>query len=126
MDLYFPPFPLTAWTAYTPNVSAAAGTITTVGARSGRFLKVGKTVFFSVDVTITTNGTGSAALFIDLPPFVAQGVNNAVGREGAVTGKTVTGQTLAASGVLTVQFYDNTYPGADGAHVQMTGVYEAQ
>jgi hypothetical protein len=56
------------WTAYTPaNVVAETGSITTVGAKSGRYKVIGKTCRVQVDVTITTAGTGAGSLLVDLP-----------------------------------------------------------
>lgn len=56
----------TAWSTYTPTVTATVGTFTTVSG-AGRYKKIGKTVFWSVLVTVTTKGTAATGMTIDLP-----------------------------------------------------------
>jgi hypothetical protein len=113
-----------AWTAYTPTITAVAGTITTVSA-TGRYLQLGKIVFVQVKITITTNGSGATAVKASLP--VACNTSNLYiisGRENALVGKMLQGEISTASGIRICN-YDNTYPGADGNVLIMTGVYEA-
>ena len=56
----------TAWTTYTPSVTAGAGTFGSVSA-TGRYKQIGKTVFVSIDVTITTNGTANNYFIVTAP-----------------------------------------------------------
>lgn len=113
-----------AWSAYTPTITAGAGAFTTVSA-AGRAQQVGKTLYFSVTITITTNGT--AASFINLPlpsGYTAQANTTAVGRAGSVSGKMVQ-WSIAASGTSGfIVNYDNTYPGATGEVITVSGVVE--
>jgi hypothetical protein len=54
------------YTAYTPTVTAGAGTFTTVSATS-RYLLIGKLCHFYGRVSITTVGTASGSIVITLP-----------------------------------------------------------
>jgi hypothetical protein len=114
-----------AWTAYTPTVSATSGTLTSASA-SGRYLAIGKTVFVTISITITTNGTGATAVQATLPVNASTSLNQSlVGRENSATGKMLQGRILAASNtVVGILNYDNSYPGVDGALLNISGVYE--
>jgi hypothetical protein len=110
-----------AWATYTPIVTAATGTFTTVSA-TGRYKQIGKTVFIYIAVTITTNGTASGSVTVTLP--VTSGVTNVIcGRENMATGYMLQG--LISAALVGIVNYDNTYPGGDGRLLLMTGVYEA-
>lgn len=115
-----------AWTAYTPTISSTTGTITTASG-SGRYLAIGKTVFITVSITVTTNGTGATAVRATLPVNAKNSLNHTlVGRENSATGKMLQARILTgANTVMDVLNYDNTYPGVDGALFNITGVYEA-
>lgn len=63
----------TAWTTYTPTVSAQTGTITTSTA-TGRYKVIGKTVVVEAAVVITTAGTGAGWLGASLPFTAASNV----------------------------------------------------
>jgi hypothetical protein len=113
-----------AWTAWTPTISATTGSFTTTSA-AGRYIKIGKTVHFTIAVTITTVGTGSGARFT--LPVIAQTAVGTVGyyRERAVTG--LTGVITLASTTLAGFFeYDNTMTIANGWVFQGSGTYEAE
>lgn len=107
---------------WTPQISSSAGTITTVGAVSGTWVKTGESVTITFSVAITTNGTGSGYIFLqgmaDALPVGAIGT----GVESNQTGK---GLVLArfASGTFWVKFYDGTYPGGDLYILQGTATY---
>jgi hypothetical protein len=116
---------IAAWTAYTPTVSASSGTITTSSA-TGRFHVIGKTVHFTVTITITTNGTGSGALRFTLPKLCR---NNSIaagrGEGGSTTGDMMQARLSAGSSTVNVFNFDNAYPGSDGATIYVSGSYEA-
>lgn len=111
-----------AWAAYTPSVSATSGAITSASA-AGRYQQIGKICFFHLSVTVTTNGTGSGTLRSALPVAAK---SNAVfmARETAVNGKVVAAIASATSTTLDMKLYDNTYPGADGVVIKISGCYE--
>jgi hypothetical protein len=111
-----------AWTAYTPVITAGAGTITTASA-TGRWHQIGKTVFVYMAITVTTNGTGASFVNATLPVAAKSTWAVIPGRETAVTGKMLQG---AASGInLIIINYDNSYPAANGYVLMLTGSYES-
>lgn len=113
------------WRSYTPTITAGSGTFTSVSA-TGRFRKVGRHVDFQMTVSITTNGTAATNVAATLP-FAVGSTYSFVGygRENTTTGNLL-GVTLTAGatqcGIIN---YDNTYPGADGYVLHITGSYEA-
>lgn len=111
-----------AWTAYTPTLSANSGTLTSASA-TGRYRKLGKTCFFEITATITTNGTAAGALNATLPFTVSAFGFNSCGRE-STTGKMVHGNILASQAVVSMDYYDNSYPAVNGSIITLTGVYE--
>lgn len=86
----------TAWSTYTPSVTAQTGTCTTCAA-TGRYKQIGKTVFLEIDATVTTVGSATGALFASLPLTAA--ANNYVGSgyERALTGTSGAAVILGAS-----------------------------
>lgn len=113
----------TAWTAYTPTLTAGAGTFTTASA-AGRYKQLGKTVLFSITVTITTNGTAAGFIGVTLPANSAAKEQAATGRENAAAGFVCGGVIGASTSQLLLTKYDNTYPGGNGYSITMQGVYE--
>jgi hypothetical protein len=115
----------TAWTTYTPTVSAASGTFTTASA-TGRFKRLGKTCFIQVAVTITTNGTAAVSVGATLPAGVTggSGIYVLAGRENALVGSMLQGIVSAGASAMSIQKYDNTYPGGTGAVLVVGGAFE--
>ena len=113
-----------SWVGYTPTVTAAAGTITTASA-TGRWWKVDRTVHFQQEVTITTNGTGATAVRATLPPFTPAANFVIAGRENNATGNLLCGLIPSAGTYVSITNYDNSYPGADGRLLILSGSYEA-
>lgn len=111
------------WLPYTPGITSATGAITTVGATTARYQRVGKGIKISLDFIITTNGTGGESVNVTLP-FAANSAGALVGREAIISGKTVLAQILPTDTKMTITFYDNNYPGADSARFIMSGIYE--
>lgn len=111
-----------AWSTYTPSVTAGAGSITSLGTRTGRYTQVGKTVFVSIDVAIQTNGTGASFLVVGLPA-TAVGVAALSGRDNA-NGKMIYGVVATAIITAVVANYDASYAGADGHRYLLGGSYE--
>ena len=100
---------------WTPAVTASGGSITTVGAVSGVYTKVGRVVTVTFNITITTNGTGSGQINIGSVPFAASGTWIGAGRENAATGKMQ--QCNLGGTSIGVKDYDDTYPGANGRNL---------
>lgn len=109
--------------AWTPTVTAGAGTITTLGTVSARYWEDAKMVAFYISVAITTNGTGSSDIRISMP--FTLGTVNALGygRESGVSGAALTGTIAASSSTMIVRKYDNSYPGANGAVLELSGFF---
>lgn len=110
------PYESTAWTSYTPTVSAGSGTFTLATA-TARYKIIGKTIHLQADVTITTVGSAAGTLVITLPPAASPAAafayvgsireHNLTGKSGAAVipasgttafGSDATGTTLIAAG----------------------------
>lgn len=106
--------------SFTPTISATSGTITTASG-TGAYRRRGKFVEMDIQVTITTNGTGAGAVVASTPltTFVNGTLN---GRENAVSGHQL--NAIGATTNLQIRKYDNSYPGADGAIMQLSGIVE--
>lgn len=112
------------WRTYTPTVLPSAGTITTVGTVNAGYKLWNDSCRYSVDATITTNGTGSGSIVISAPvghvsgaPIsIGQGLNN-------TSGVGLTAALPAASGNISVLTATGTYPGADGARLCIAGEF---
>lgn len=117
----------TAWATYSPTVTSLTGTITTVGAVSGRFKTIGKTVFVEFDITITTNGTGAAGVLVTLPVSAASNRYAMAGNQITGTPFSLIAATNPAVSVTQAILlkYDGTYPGANAAEFAVSGVYES-
>jgi len=100
---------------WTPSVTSSSGTITTVGTCTGQYTRIGRQVTLSMDLRITTNGTGAGYLSVTGIPF-NMGTTLYGGGVGSEIG--VTGKMLQISPGTATQFsitnYDGTYPGANG------------
>jgi hypothetical protein len=116
------------FTTYTPVVTAGSGAFTTVSA-TGRYRRIGKLVFIEIDITITTNGTAAGNVTATLP---FTGVNAAgfayagllFGRAGNISGKLLQGFVVANASQVNIFNYDNSYPGASGERLIVSGFYE--
>jgi len=112
----------TAWTAYTPTITAGAGAFTTaIG--TGRYKQKGKTVTGNVTISVTTVGTASFSTQFTLPVTAKGAIGQVSGREGTV-GTLLLG-FLASTTIGSVQKYDSTFIGASGTSLQVNFTYEA-
>lgn len=116
-----------AWntlTAYTPTITAAAGTFTSVSA-TGKWASVGPFIAGIIDITVTTVGTAATSITASLPSTAA-GNGVMVGREINSTLKAVTGRIDSGSANASqIVYYDNTFPGASGTNVRVFFIYPA-
>jgi hypothetical protein len=108
------------WISYTPTVTSTAGTITTLGTVVAKYQKENKTVNISLDIPITTNGTGSGVIRVSFP-FTAASAAAFAGRENAITGQALSASIGAATTLITVSTYTGAYPGADGYRLFVSG-----
>jgi len=117
--------PAGQWQAYTPNISSSVGSISGFNS-SGRFMRIGNTVWFSAYAKITNSGSGSGELRVGLP--VNQG--NPVGAGAAVNGmQTVNDfvlfcRTVPGTAYIRVKKYDGAYPAVTDAQFLVSGCYE--
>lgn len=111
------------WTTYTPTITAGSGTITT-SSGSGRYRLVGKHCTVGFTLSITTNGTGGTSVNFTLPFQAGSGSYAGAGRDPNVSGKTFTVTTGSGATTGVCFQYDNAYPGASGAGLSGTLVYE--
>jgi len=108
---------------FTPSVTSAVGTITTVGATSGTYTKVGRLCTLTFDIAITVNGTGASSIRISNNPFTSLKSANGSGSEVNSTGKMINPSSLEATTDIYFAYYDATYPGADGTRFKGTITY---
>lgn len=109
---------------FTPVVSSQSGALTAYSATM-RWSKVGKIVTFTSFITITTNGTGAGSINITLP-FTTHLAVAVMGKEIGVSGKSLAGYISSNSSIEGVTFFDNSYPGANGAILVLSGTCEVQ
>ena len=111
---------------YTPTITAGSGAFTTVSA-VGRYRQIGKLIFIQITVTITTNGTAASSVVVTLP-FASVNVvgvqHMLAGRADAISGKMLQGKVGTNQATLVILNYDNTYPGATGETLVISGFYE--
>lgn len=112
-----------AWANYTPTIDAAAGSFTTVSG-TGRYKQIGKTTFFTVTITITTNGTAASWVRATLPATAAN-ANFSLSARDDTAGIELHARIAASSTRADIFKIDGTYPGADGKTLFLSGVYEA-
>ena len=100
---------------WTPSVTSGSGSITTVGAVSGVYTKIGNVLVVEFTITITTNGTGAGSILASGLPFAAT-ANAYVGcgRENAATGNLLQLYLPSTSNTVTVKNYNDTYPAGNG------------
>jgi len=108
---------------WTPVVTTGSGSITTLGAVSGTYTKIGRLVCASFIVAITTNGTGGSFLSIEVP-FTALANQAATGVHKEVNVNGNTGSViLNGTTSFLLQTYTGLYPGVDGCKLVGTISY---
>lgn len=115
------------WIDFTPVVTADTGTITTYAAE-GRYIKRGNLLTISINISITTNGTGAGKVLVTLPAAtpakMTLGGSCLVGVERNIFSCGLTGYIDGGTNIAEVTQYDGSYPGGDGAAINITGSYE--
>jgi hypothetical protein len=116
-------YPQADWTVYTPTITSATGTISTLGPVSCAYRVDGKTVNIRINATITTNGTAATLVYATLPIAAKAGEHFILhGREDGLTGSALQGNAFGTG--VSITRYDNAYPGGSGAVIYLTGTYE--
>lgn len=111
-----------AWTTYTPTLTPAAGTFTTASAE-GSYYVLGKTVFITISITITTNGTAATGFTVTLPSTAKRNFSISVA-EVSATGFAGRGIIQNPWTGIEIKKYDNTYLGGNAYVVVASGIYE--
>jgi len=108
--------------SWTPTVTASSGSITTSSITFARYRIINRTVFFSVAVAVTDNGTGSGTFQITAPTGTAQFGSQFTARNSAsgVALIATIGTTASSINVLTAA---GAYPVASGQTIFVTGFY---
>lgn len=108
------PFYYDTWT---PTITAGSGTITTKSG-TGTYRYIGGEVLYTVDISITTNGTGAGSVRFTTP-FTAAEIAPFAGFETAATSLPLGGYLNGTTGLIV--FADGTYPGGDGYRLFVRG-----
>ncbi len=115
---------LVGWKSYAPVIGAVSGTLGGSSINSATFKRIGATVTFQLDFTITTNDSGSAALTMTLPITPKSGTFPVFSGQVTTTG---VGAVAAWKGSTAYVYTSSgTYPGADNARITLSGTYEAK
>lgn len=114
-----------AWTTYTPTITAGSGTPTTVSA-TGRYKQIGKTIFLTVLVTITTVGTASGSVNATLPFTAATSGTSYIGSalEQLTTGKSAGSYIFQAGTIISSKQADASTWWVNGYTLAMSATYE--
>lgn len=111
------------WTSWTPTITAASGSFTTITLNSCAYKVLGKILFFHLDYTVTNKGTAGAYTIVSTPPggtpLIATGAS---GREYAASGEIV--QMHVNTSNLLVLNRSGGYIGATGHSICVDGFYE--
>jgi hypothetical protein len=115
---------------WTPTLTALSGTITAYTVNHAHYRYVGKTVYFSANITVTTNGSGSGSLRLTLPGNGYDFVNSGghFGTSYAFPGHNETSGGMLIASVasptsIDIRKYDNSYPVTSGDTFTINGWY---
>jgi hypothetical protein len=111
-----------AWTTYTPTVTAEAGSITSYTVNRSAYIRVGKLCVTQLHITITNKGTGSGALNVTAPFNSYNDTGSGVGREIAVVGTMI--YSAMGSNQFQIRKYDATTVLVNSYQVALTISYE--
>jgi hypothetical protein len=112
-----------AWTTYTPTITASSGTPTTVSG-AGAYRIIGKTMFITVKIVVTTVGTAAALMRVPLPSGTAVRDQTCYAIEYQATNNSGNGLITAGSGTINLVKYDGTTFWASGRTITMNATIE--
>lgn len=104
------------WIAYTPTITTGSGTITTLGTLDFKYKRRGNLIDVSIDIPITTNGTGAGDVRFTLPATSTYYATGA-GREAAIGGAALVINATPGGALGIIYAYNNTYPGGTGTRI---------
>jgi len=108
---------------WTPVVTSSTGTITTVGAVTGTYTKVGRQVTVWASIAITNNGTGGGFLAVAGLPFTASNLRQpgvSWNENSAITGIAYINPNFTT---VAIWKYDGGYPVVTGQSIVFTISY---
>ncbi len=110
---------------WTPTATAQTGAITTYSS-TGAYIKVGKNLFLSGSIVVTTVGTAGGALFITGLPFTPDNVNNnyGIGSETQATGTYYFTYIQGSSQIVYVTAAGGAITWASGRTYQFSMTYQ--
>lgn len=111
------------WRDFTPNFYASTGALSTIFASFGLYKVVDDTVYVKASLRVNNNGSGSASIHMSVPVGSPTFPSVGCGREIALFGKTLNVQVTQAVGHVIIVNYDNTYPAANGAWMDVDFSY---
>lgn len=103
---------------WTPVATARSGSITSYTS-SGNYTKIGNRVFYSFQIVLTDNGTGSVVIDVSLP-FVVGAVSGGAG-QNVNTAWGLAGSSGIGLANVVLSRADGTYPGATGNTLRAFG-----
>jgi hypothetical protein len=106
---------------WTPTVTSQAGTITSYTA-SGTYMKVGRTIFYNVDILFTNIGSASGFILCTLPTNWVAPITCGSGRENAVVGFQLQAVNITTNQIV-ILTYNNGFPGGTNYHLYVSGFY---
>lgn len=112
------------WQDFSPTCQTRSGRLATFRA-AGRYNAMGQRIFFTINLHVDRNGTGAGSIRCTLPvPARESLIQVAAGHVASATGR---GRALTATlgTQADIVDYAGGYPGADGAVLAVSGVYEA-
>lgn len=112
-----------AWTDFVPQCDATSGTIAEARA-AGRYNRIGKRVFVTINLQIARNGTGAKAIRCSLPIRPTDALIQTLSGRDAKSGGRALAATLTGAG-MEITDYAGAYPGTSGAVLALSGTYEA-
>jgi hypothetical protein len=110
------------WTTYTPTVTFASGTATTLTA-TGAYRKIGKTVEWRANVNMPNIGTATGAVKLSLP-FAVTDITSFNGTEIVNSGAAVPGSAIGGQSIATFKRYDGGSPVANNNYLSLNGTYQ--
>jgi len=110
---------------WTPTATAQTGSITTYSS-TGAYVKVGKNLFLSGSIVVTTVGSAGGALFITGLPFTPANVNNnyGIGSETQATGTYYFTYIQGSSQIVYVTAAGGAITWASGRTYQFSMTYQ--
>lgn len=107
---------------WTPVVTTGGGS-GIVATATGYYRRVAGMVFVQVSINIANNGSGSGTVIATMPFAPSSGTFVISGRANSLSGKLLQG-VISATATMVIRNFDNTYPGATGESLLMSGWYE--